>query len=114
MEKVREALTVWPMSDEAREAAWAEVEEWEADREQDERIIVRCQADRDDADLSAQLSRDATEIWKARAEAAEAERDRLAGLLVEHHALGVMDGLGAGDDCPICARAALAADEAKT
>jgi hypothetical protein len=43
-----------------------------------------------------------------RAEAAGAERDRLAGLVVEHHAVGVMDGFRVGDTCPVCARAALA------
>jgi chromosome segregation ATPase len=191
-EKNRLSLDEMRMLEPRIAAALAEVEEWEADREQDERIIANYQqqaarviadelarmttaymkacdragaaeAERDqalrdvetvgqdldaanarcdrlaearanlaesnamlhrsavgnrDARVAAEAERDkaihahdlAAQDWKQ----AEAERDRLAGLLVEHHALGVMDGLGAGDDCPICARAALAADEVKT
>jgi multidrug resistance efflux pump len=145
MEKVREALkranAQW-INEETQllyRDALAEVEQWEARLHAagltiDGLIEQRgaAEADRDDADLSAQISRDATEIWKARLaeaerradwlyrdaeekhgqiKAAEAERDRLAEALrriVELNKMGLP--ARALDDI---ARAALAADEAK-
>ena len=41
---------------------------------------------------------------EARVVAAEAERDTLRRLVVEHHALGAMNNLEWGGQCPVCAK----------
>jgi hypothetical protein len=52
------------------------------------------------SDANARLGRQEGTIKKYRVRMENAE-----ALLVEHHAVGVMDGALIGDDCPVCTKA---------
>lgn len=42
------------------------------------------------------------ERWRADLDAVREQVGALRGLVVQHHAFGAMDGVMAGDDCPVC------------